>query len=332
MNTAITSSSDTAEDTPVLFIIFNRPDLTRQVFESIRKAAPSRLYIAADGPREHILGEAEKCKEARSITSEIDWDCQVRTLFRDENLGCGKGPTAAITWFFSLEAEGIILEDDCLPSPDFFLFCTELLKRYRNDTRVMQIGGNNFETADHRDDEYSYRFSNQISIWGWATWRRAWKFHDFNMGFYKEITQKKYLDASFTSIYERDYYQYIFQKMHEGDDQTNSRTIWDYQWQFACKINSGLVIIPGRNLVHNLGFGLNATNTLNPTGVGHNLELETLEFPLRHPEFVMVDEQKDNQLFKVICTSKSSRLKSRIKSIVPRPVFEFVRPIMQLFA
>src|SRR5688572_19370360 len=117
MNTTDSFPTAAPEDTPVLFIIFNRPDLTKQVFEAIRKAKPSRLYIAADGPRENILGEGEKCNEARRIASDIDWECKVRTLFRDENLGCGKGPTNAITWFFSHETEGIILEDDCLPSP-----------------------------------------------------------------------------------------------------------------------------------------------------------------------------------------------------------------------
>lgn len=327
----MTSSSHTRLQTPVLFIVFNRPDQTQLVFEAIRKERPSRLYIAADGPRTNIPEEAEKCHEVRRIATEIDWECEVQTLFRDENLGCGKGPTAAITWFFEHEAEGIILEDDCLPSTAFFTFCADLLVRYRDDTRVMQIGGNNFETPEQRDDEYSYRFSNQISIWGWATWRRAWKFHDFNMAYYKEVSEKGYLDASFTSIHERDFYQYAFKKMHTGDDQTSSRNIWDYQWQFACKINSGLVIIPGRNLVHNLGFGENATNTLNPVGFGYDLKLESIDFPLRHPGFVMVDEQKDNQLFKLMCTSSRSRFKSRIKNLMPKLVIEFVRPIMQMF-
>lgn len=331
MDTIMDQAADSSKDAAVLFIIFNRPCLTRQVFEKIRKARPSRLYIAADGPREGVPGDIEKCNEARSVASEIDWNCQLRMLFRDENIGCGRGPTAAITWFFSYETEGIILEDDCLPSPDFFSFCTDLLKRYRYDTRVMQIGGNNYETIKQRDDEYSYRFSNQVSIWGWATWRRAWKFHDFNMGFYPEITQKQYLDESFTSIYERDYYRYIFGKMHRGDALTNSASIWDYQWQFACKINSGYVIVPGRNLVRNLGIGPGATNTLNPTIFGNNLELEDLTFPLRHPEFVMVDENKDNEIFKLKCTSSGSRLKSRVKNIMPQLLLEYIKPIMQMF-
>jgi len=319
--------------TPVLFIIFNRPEITRQVFEAIRKERPTRLYIAADGPRENRPGELEKCEEARSIASAVDWDCDLHTLFRDENLGCGRGPSTAISWFFEHETEGIILEDDCLPSPTFFRFCAELLERYRYDTRVMEIGGNNLEAVQWREKEYSYVFSDLIYIWGWATWRRAWKLHDFYMTQYKEVKAKRYLDSSFETIYERDFYQYVFEKMYKGDKRTNSKTIWDYQWQFACKINSGLVIVPNCNLVNNLGFGQHATNTLNPKGVGHDLLLEAMEFPLKHPEFVMVDHLRDRRVFKTVSTTYSSRIRSQIKNILPKPVLEkLVRPLMYLFS
>jgi hypothetical protein len=242
------------------------------------------------------------------------------------------GPSTAITWFFEYETEGIILEDDCLPAPSFFRFCSELLVLYRYDTRVMEIGGLNLEDGHGNEDEYSYRFSNLIHIWGWATWKRAWKFNDFNMKHYLEINQKGYLLASYDTIYERDYYQYIFEKMHTGDETTNSRTIWDYQWQFACKINSGLTIVPSRNLIHNLGFGEQATNTLNPSGVGHNLKLQTIDFPLRHPEFVMVDKVKDRQVFKKVCTSRSSRIKSQVKHFIPQRLMKSVlKPLIAVF-
>lgn len=319
-------------NTAVLFVVFNRPETTRQVFNSIRNAKPSRLYIAADGPRHDRLGEGEKCEEVKQIATNIDWECEVHTLFRQENLGCGKGPCTAITWFFEHETEGIILEDDCLPSPTFFRFCSELLEHYRDDTRVMEIGGNNFEAPHLRDTEYSFGFSNHTYIWGWATWRRAWKFHDFHMSHYTEINKKRYLDSSFNSIYERDFYQYVFGKMYEGDLRTNSKTIWDYQWQFACKIHSGLIIVPNSNLVVNLGFGTHATNTLNPKGVGHNLILESMEFPLKYPEFMIVDKEKENKVFKAVCTSPASRFRSRIKNLLPRRVMEkFVKPLMSAF-
>lgn len=318
--------------TPVLFIIFNRPETTRQVFDAIKKARPTRLYIAADGPRKNKTGEEEKCLQSRKVVEEIDWPCKVKTLFSETNLGCGRGPCTAITWFFEHETEGIILEDDCLPSPTFFRFCTELLERYRHDTRVMEIGGNNFDDDHMDEEENSYRFSNQIYIWGWATWKRAWKYHDFNMNQFPEIQKKGYLNYSYDSIYARDFYQYVFSKMHTGDDVTNSHTIWDYQWQFACKINSGLTIVPNRNLIQNLGFGEQATNTINPRGVGHNLKIESMRFPLQHPEFIMVDTEKDKQVFRKVNTTFSSRLKSRAKSIIPKDILEsFLKPLLAVF-
>jgi len=318
--------------TPVLFVIFNRPGTTRQVFEAIRQARPTKLYIAADGPRPDRPGEAEKCAEVRTIATAVDWDCEVRTLFREKNLGCGEGPATGISWFFEHESEGIILEDDCLPSQTFFRFCAEMLERYRNDTRVMEIGGNNLEQPRDRDGEHSYWFSNHIYIWGWATWRRAWKMHDFKMNHYQEIHSKKYLDRCYDSIYERDFYEYVFEKMYEGDERTSRKTIWDYQWQFACKINSGLIVVPNKNLVRNLGFGNDATNTLNPNGVGNDLKLEEMEFPLKHPQFVMPDRVRDMRIFRFLSTSAASRLKSNLKRVIPKKmVVNVLRPIMYLF-
>jgi hypothetical protein len=318
--------------TPVLFVIFNRPETTRKVFEEIRRARPARLYIVADGPRPDRAGEAEKCKETRQIASQVDWNCEVKTLFREVNFGCGKGLSNAIGWFFEFETEGIILEDDCLPSPSFFRFCSELLHRYRDDTRVMQIGGINLEDKNLRDEEYSYGFSNLIYIWGWATWRRAWKLYDFHMNHYLEIKKKEYLPASYDTVYERDFNQYIFEKMHTGDEVTNSSTIWDYQWLFACKIHSGLIIVPNRNLIKNLGFGENSTNTHDPKGVGHNLRLEEMNFPLHHPDFMMVNKINDRRIFRLVCTTLLSRFKSRVKQVLPqRVVQEFLKPLAKVF-
>jgi hypothetical protein len=320
-------NAQTPLTTPVLFIIFNRPETTQQVFDAIRTARPTRLYIAADGARENKEGENLKCQEARMIASSVDWDCEVHTLFRNTNLGCGRGVSGAITWFFENETEGIILEDDCLPSPSFFTFCAEMLTRYRDDTRVMQIGGNNFELPETREKEYSYRFSTLTYIWGWATWRRAWKHHDFQMTQYKEINKKGYLLSSYDTIFERDFFQYVFDEMYSGAERT-----WDYQWLFACRINSGLIIVPQRNLVRNLGFGMESTNTSDPNGLGYDLQSEKIEFPLKHPEFVMADQLRDRQAFLNSCTSVPSRVRSRIKNIIPSPVFEkVVKPLMHFF-
>lgn len=327
------TGTSTRLNTPVLFLIFCRPETTRRVFAAIREAKPRRLYIAADGARKHRPGEAERCETARKIATAVDWDCEVHTLFRNENMGLGKGLSSAITWFFEHESEGIILEDDCLPSPSFFTFCEAMLERYRNDTRVMEIGGNNFEKPGVRENEYSYYFSDLAYIWGWATWRRAWNLNDFLMKHYPEVKQKGYLNGHFSSLYERHYYQYVFERMYKNDEKICRQNVWSYQWQFACKIHSGLVIVPNSNLVVNLGIGVEATNTTNPKGVGNNLKLEVMEFPLRHPEFVMMDKQRVKRDFRDNNTSVSSRIRSNIKRVVPKPVLEkILKPLMHMFS
>lgn len=319
-------------NTPVLFLVFNRPETTQRVFEAIRIARPVRLYVVADGARESKgQVEFERCEEVRKIATDVDWDCTVTTLFRNENLGCGRGLSGGINWFFEHESEGIILEDDCLPSPDFFRFTSELLAKYRYDTRVMEIGSNNFEEGYNRDKDYSYRFSKLTYIWGWATWRRAWQLNDFHMKHYNEVNDKQLLEASYPGIFERDFFQYVFKKMHNGDEKLSSRTIWSYQWQFACLINSGLIIVPNRNLVINLGFGIEATNTHSTTAAGHDLVLEENDFPLRHPNFVMVNQRRDMRVFKTLATSPSSRIRSQIKNLIPQYLLEkWVTPVFHL--
>ena len=309
--------------TPVLFLIFRRPETTKRVFEEIRRARPARLYIAADGPRDSKPGEHEKCAEARRIATAVDWDCEVRTLFRDQNLGLGRGISSAINWFFQHESEGIILEDDCLPSPSFFGFCAEMLEKFRDDTRIMEIGGNNFEPPRLRDDEYSYYFSNLAYIWGWATWRRAWQLNDFEMRHYNEVKNKKYLDGHFSSIYERHFFQYVFDRIYHDDGKISPKNVWSYQWQFACRIHSGLVVVPNCNLVVNLGIGSDATNTTSQNGIGNDLAREEMEFPLKHPEFVMMDEVRVKRDFRNK-TSATGRIKSNLKRIIPKPMLEKV--------
>ena len=312
---------------PVLFIVFARPDTTARVFEAIRRARPGKLYVAADGPRADKPGEKERSEQVRSIVTAVDWPCEVRTFFRDRNYGCGEQVTAAINWFFSLEEEGIILEDDCFPSNSFFQFCAELLDRYRNDTRVMMIGGNNLEPKRVREPEYSYTFSRLTYIWGWATWRRAWKLHDFQMPLFGEVDKKQYLLPTYSSIYERDLFQYVFRKMYAGDDAiTSRRNIWDYQWQFACKVHSGLVIVPAVNLVSNIGFGEHATS-VSGNSPGQGLKCEEVELPLVHPEFIMVEKEREKRTFELCHTSRKSRLRSRIKEFVPSALLNTIRMI-----
>jgi len=281
--------------------------------------------VAADGARPGKPSEQERCAEVRKIATKIDWPCELRTLFRDANLGCGAGVSSAISWFFEHEEEGIILEDDCVPSPSFFQFCAELLDRYRHDLRVMAIGGNNLEPHHRREHEYSYTFSGLSYIWGWATWKRAWKLHDDKMLLFGEVDKKRYLSRGYNSIYERDLFQYVFGKMYTDDDPiTSRRNIWDYQWQFACRIHSGLIIVPAVNLVSNIGFNGQATNVYGQS-LGRGLKCEEIELPLIHPEFVMVDRGREKRTFELCHTSRTSRLKSRIKVLLPTAVLNTIR-------
>lgn len=177
---------------PVLFLIFNRPDTTRKVFAEIRRAKPARLYIAADGPRKERTTDIALCEQTRDIINEIDWPCQSYTLYRKENLGCKLAVSSAINWFFEREESGIILEDDCLPHPTFFKFCEIMLERYKDDTRVMHIGGSNFQEGMIRGDG-DYYYSKWTPVWGWASWRRAWKNYDVNMVKWIEFKKNNYV-------------------------------------------------------------------------------------------------------------------------------------------
>lgn len=301
--------------TPVLFLVFNRPSTTKVVLEAIRKARPAKLYVAADGPRKHKEGETEKCAEVRAIVSAIDWDCEVKTLFREENLGCGRGVSGGITWFFENEPEGIILEDDCVPSESFFPYCTELLERYRHDHRIMEISGNNIRPDEFNNDEYSYSFSEHNGIWGWASWRRAWVLYDFEMKQWKKVKEQGYLKDKFNSVHERDYFDWVFERTYLFPHIT-----WDYQWEFVKRINSGLTIVPRKNMVMNIGFGADATSTTSTDNKASQLKAHLMEFPLKHPPFVIPNKEADRAAFITHMTSASSRFKAKLKYSLPEGI------------
>lgn len=286
-------------NTPILFTIYNRPDVTKRVFEAISQVKPPKLYIAADGPRPHISGDFSKCNETRSIIAQVDWPCEVMTLYQERNLGCGVALSTALSWFFTHEERGIVLEDDCLPSKSFFGYCQELLERYQDDKRVMHIGGNNFLNGHSRPHPYSYYFSRNGHVWGWATWRRAWRLYDFRMGHYFFLRRKGYFDHFFSNPIEK---LYRLRKL----DQVVAGTIdtWDYQWDFARFINSGLAIVPRINLVRNIGAGLNATHTKGVEDKYLGMERNEISLPLEHPPYVLVDTEADDKFFSVLIRDK----------------------------
>ncbi|SDA59994.1 hypothetical protein SAMN03159475_2267 [Pseudomonas sp. NFPP33] len=243
-------------NTAVLFLIFNRPDTTERVFDSIRASRPPRLYIASDGPRKERLGEDQKVYDARKISEKVDWPCEVFTLFRDENLGCKVAISTAISWFFENEERGIILEDDCLPHPDFFRFCETLLDVYAEDERIWAITGNNFQDGQRHGDA-AYYFSRYFHCWGWATWRRAWVQYDMNISFWPEWSKSSEWKSRVPDDVERNYWGRIFNKVYEGS--VNS---WAYPYTACVWRFSGLVATPNVNLVSNIGFSSDATHTI----------------------------------------------------------------------
>lgn len=271
------------QDTPILFIIFNRPNTTVRVFEQIRKQQPRRLYLAADGARNDI--EWLQCNAVRDIVLQVDWECDVKSVFQDDNLGCRKHCIQAIRWFFENETEGIVLEDDCLPSDSFFGFCSTLLEKYRDDQRIAHISGGNYQNNEKRGDG-SYYFSSLTHVWGWASWKRVWCEYDINMTSFSKFRKTNYL-SNMPSHGPYDYYwQHYF--AISSNPHTNG---WDFQYAYLNLINNRLSIIPNVNLVSNIGCADNATHLLedHPFSAIPLYEVETME----HPSFVIPDIEAD---------------------------------------
>jgi len=299
-------------NTPVLLLLFNRPDKTKKVFESIRAVKPIKLYVAADGPRPG-KDEEDLCAQTRDVVSKVDWKCDVHKLFRDKNLGCGMGPSTAMSWFFENEPEGIILEDDCLPDKSFFHFCEQLLEKYRDDTRIMQISGTNFHQDWIRDPDYSYYFSEIGLCWGWASWRRAWEKFDYNLSQYPEVVEKGYLkDLPFFRYGIGNYIAKELRAISKGQQ----HSIWDIQWNFAQFINSGLSIIPKKNLIENIGFDESATHTQS-AAERYRVKKYQVEFPLKHPPYVLRDRVSDNRYLSVFYNRRFiHRVKKKVRKMI----------------
>lgn len=276
--------------TPILLLTFNRIETIKNVINEIRQAKPSKLYVASDGPRKTVDKENVAIQEVRDfVLASIDWDCEVKLLFQENNLGCKKAVSIAITWFFEHENEGIILEDDCVPSQSFFPFCQELLQIYKNDTRVMAISGDNYQYG-HQRAPYSYYFSRYPHCWGWATWKRAWKFWDGDFKVWPEIDQYGFLkDILGHNEQFIKYWQNIFNTCHQGKIDS-----WAYPWTFSCWSQSGLTILPQKNLVKNIGFDSKATHTKKANSKLASLGAEEICLPLKHPPFMIRDSVSDH--------------------------------------
>jgi hypothetical protein len=270
---------------PVLFLIFNRPETTQRVFEVIRIAQPKKLYVVADGPRDDRQEEKSLCINTRKIIEQVDWDCEVFTNYSDSNLGCKRRVSSGIDWFFEHEEQGIILEDDCLPDITFFRFCDEMLERYKDNDRIGMISGNNFQFGKVKNDS-SYYFSKYSHIWGWATWRRAWKKYDASLTNWPNDKDK--LNTVFLSIKDRIYWTSVF-----NDVYNNKIDTWDYQWTYTCFFSESLSIMPEHNLISNIGSDpLTSTHTKRKTKFD-TMPTHPLSFPLKHPTEIKPSLESD---------------------------------------
>ncbi len=269
------------EKSPILFLVFNRYHTTIEVFDMIRKEQPSRLYIAADGPRKGFKEDINKCERVRKIFSNIDWDCKVLTLFQKNNLGPMKAQINAINWFFENENEGIILEDDSLPNKTFFKFCYSLLKRYRDDKRISMISGCNYQKNNKRTDA-DYYFSKYTNTCGWATWKDAWEQIDIGLSDLPNFLEMRVLEDFSDSKGVQRRFKEIFVNIYSNPKSRG----WDFRFMYASLKNGCLSIVPNVNLIKNIGFGPGATNTINIDSPEANLETFELNFPIKHPNII----------------------------------------------
>lgn len=297
---------------PILFVIFNRPGIASDTFAEIRKARPQRLFIAQDGARKGRNEEETVLKTRKLILDAIDWDCEVKTLFQSENLGCGMGVFTAINWFFENVDRGIIIEDDCIVNPSFFAFMGEMLERYNDDQRIGMVAGTNSVGRRHTAD--SYFFSRFKSCWGWATWKRAWKNMDMDMNWRKVDPESVLNNSGFNG---RDLSKWRFQLRCIDN---NDVSAWDWQWYFSLAAQNQLCIYPAVNLVSNVGNDANATHT---SFSSITYKSESLSFPLRHPVYVVPDVEFEKAFY-----AANNTMKDRLSRILPRSFKNSVKRVL----
>ncbi len=281
------NSCDNTTDIPIALVIYKRLDVTRRVFAAIAAARPRRLYVIADGPRDE--SEAARCAETRAIIREVDWNCEVSTNYAETNLGLKRRVSSGLDWVFAHEEQAIILEDDCLPDPTFFRYCVELLDRYRDDERIMQIAGTNPLRGAYRP-ESSYFFTSYIHISGWATWRRAWQYFDVTMSQWADPAVRGGVLSQLIDPKERQFQCEMWTQVYDGKVDS-----WAYPWAFACRARNGLSTMPRDNLISNIGFGPEATHTVVKTRYAE-MPIRPMVFPLEHPVTVACDIRAEELL------------------------------------
>jgi hypothetical protein len=274
---------------PVALFVFNRPELTRRVFDRVAEAEPPTLFVVSDGPRSDVPEDETLVDEVHDVVTAVDWDCDLRTDFAETNMGVKERISSGISWVLSRTDEAIFLEDDCLPHPDFFRFCDRMLELYRGDERVMDVTGTN-ALERWKDDRQDYHFSYHGLIWGWATWADAWSEFDPEMSLWNDPEVRGRIRDVLADDTQFRYTERLYQKTYRGELDT-----WDYQWGFARQRNSGLSVVPSRNLVRNIGFesGTNHSDALDDPRA--NLSTFDVEFPIERNGFVAPDREYDRR-------------------------------------
>ena len=278
--------------TPVALLIFNRPEITRRLVAEVLRAKPPQLLVFADGSRPDHPEDAALIEAAKAVISETPWECEVVTNYSDVNLGTKYRPATGLDWVFEIVERAIFFEDDVLPHPSFFRFCDELLEQYQDDERVMMISGNNF-MGGRRLTADSYLFSHYAGIWGWATWRRAWRHYDVELREWPALRETQFLSDVLANEDEVAFWRQCFDRIVSGETQT-----WDHQWQFACWRRRGLSIMPSVNLCTNVGFGPAAQHykEFNPKLAA--VPVSEMQFPLQHPPAIVRSREADDFAFR----------------------------------
>lgn len=281
--------------TPILLITFNRPDHTRRVLTEILKQEPQSLYICQDGPRDGNANDRIKCQAVRDVISELT-STYVAThpkftlhpLYQSSNLGCGPGPATGITWFFENVEQGIIIEDDAVPHPDFFGYCEELLVLYKEDIDVRAIGSMHLDNCTYGDGSYYFSMMNR-TFCAWATWRRAWM--DWNL-YHRSVSLKQLnqcLKSYGCDLRMREYWCERLEEIHKDAYHNSS---WDQQFWMSIWLHHGKGIMPNVNLSSNIGFDAQGTHTTNALSIAANREMQPI-LPLTYPTDLCVQKKAD---------------------------------------
>lgn len=284
-------------DIAVLILFFNRPEYLRRLFDEVRKARPSRLFLYQDGARNEK--DVEKIEECRRIVEDIDWECDVHRKYQTRNYGCDPSNYISQKWAFSIADKCIVFEDDDVPSQSFFPFCKEMLDRYENDERIVMVTGFNTDEVT-RDVPYDYFFTSVFSIWGWASWRRVIDRWD---GEYKYLDDEYNMRQLQALIKERKYRSDIIKMSY--DHRASGKQYYESIFWTSMLFNSGLAIMPVKNQINNTGATEDSTHysafRTMPRALRRIFTMKRYEmdFPIKHPPYVIENVEYKHRLYKV---------------------------------